>query len=678
MARKFIFGINYESYEESLCSELSKAGIETVVVKSVTYREAILSALPGSGADTLIFRDTLPGSMDTGKLLEQIRVDFPNVQIIFICSVDPTDSILTKCVTLGIYDIINNNAVGTEDVVRHVTHSGNFRDVYQYYSFRERENAREENEKEGKGAPAQKHGLLAGLFAGAGRGVKAPGRGNGNLAIAENRGDEPHVDQELMRQVIQESAIREAQQDVDELIHKAVSAETEELSKEIGRLQGEIEAEKRLANQREEHITSLLSELDEGRRKLESVQGEYERYRASSRRELEACEGQLRTLRSDVDTPKWYARQEQKWQETEAALREELSKKTARVKELESLTEVKEAQLAGLKAAADEKSAELAELLERKNVTSQADADAGCAWNPETDYSYPATPFPRIPEPESSIERVGETRTVICLGAKHGVGNSTCAQNLAAALATRGYKTLLVELNGHFPMNNEFFELTNIPTGLDHALAEAEGNTLTVDAAIVRFHALRPAQGAIAKAYRKLPTGFHLMTYSNEALVRSLRGDGNEAFDGLRFAEILKYLSEKQKYTRIVLDMQPEGISQLDGLLEAGASLHRLIITMSQDTHSISTAGVLISQLSKRDASALISRSEFAIGKYNSSAHLTASRIAKNLSLPAARFTTLSEDTLGYMDAVAAATPYLINNGRFRAEYETLRAKVEV
>ena len=66
---KLLFAINHQATENAITSKVSD---EYLPVDAVTYKEAVLDKLGSTGADTLLIRETLPGSMDLEKLIKRI------------------------------------------------------------------------------------------------------------------------------------------------------------------------------------------------------------------------------------------------------------------------------------------------------------------------------------------------------------------------------------------------------------------------------------------------------------------------------------------------------------------------------------------------------------------------------------------------------------------------------
>lgn len=712
MKKKIMYGISAKEYEDYLTKKMQENGIEPIIVKAVTYREAILEYLPGSGAEVLIFRDSLNGSVDLGKILEQVRVDYPELQVIFICATTASDPILAKCVTLGIYDIINSNSVNAQEIVRHVLHPANFHDVYQYYRFSNADvpaNSQKQNQAEQRA----RLGILEKLFKTKPQEPEpkeepAPGKSNLALPAAQR---ESKVDQGLMREAIYESAVRDAQANMDDLIQKAVQKETAALREAKAEVEKELSDTKLLMAQRESRTVDLMNQLDAEKAANEELSQENTRLMEESARNITLYEEQISALRSDRDTPTWYAAQEQSWQEQKEGMSQkihELMDKcatlTAEKAKLEldmeqataqkpldshSISEDKLRQEADrlrnelgssaheLRAMRSELRKVKANLEESKKERARLEEIVGSEEFARRDFSYPALCVPETDGSRNTTDN-GPSHVIAVLGAKHGVGTTTVAMNLAASFAKQGHKTLLVELNDRFPLTNEYFELTNVPSGLNTAIiALREGETQAVDGTIIRFRALRPRFSGVAKAYKRLPAGFHLLTYSNEDLIDAMHGE-HEHMTPEVMASLIRYLIRKQMYARVVIDIQPDDNETITAISQNAALVDKLLIVMGQDTHSIGSAGVLISNLCKSDGQRLAAGAELVMTRFNQSVGINTPQVSKMLNVQESRFSVLSEDTIGYLEAMASGVPYVINNGVFSGEYELLRGKAEL
>lgn len=704
--KKILYALNHKATEDCVTEKL---GSDYVIINAVTYREAVLSVLPGAGADILVFRDSLDGSIDIRRLLEQIRTEYPEIRIVFICGERPKgDTMLAAIVSLGIYDIISKNAVPVDDIVEHIRHPASFRDAAKYYSFREDSVIAVSPPSEPEEQPAS--GKIGGFFSALDnlrrRLPRESNREENGISTIQTveTGVKPQVDIELLRETMREEAIREAQRDLDELIRTAAKKETAKLEEELTALKKALSDNRLLMEQKENRIGDLLRQLDDAKITADRLKSDYKALQESASKGMSTYEAQLQALKSQKDTPLWYGEQSKQWEEERKALNDEIEQSRARIAALEderscavlecdrmkkvykemedALRVAKDAQLVGKEADSliaqlrRENTAMQCELTSIRQELSSTKAELEIAVEGGPDFSRPVVEIPYLPDDDIYPPSEGPAQTVLVLGTKHGVGNSTVALNLAASAAERGHKTLLIEVNDKFPLLNEYFELINVPLGLNDALdGIVSGDTQTIDAAIIRFPALRPLNGKLGRKYKKIPKGLHLLLYSNEDLVASM-GGAHRPIEAASVMALFNYLIIKQRYTHVVVDVQPDDHQTIDALINSGLVINRMLMTMSQDPHSISSAGVLISGLARARASGLIVNAEYVISKFNPTSPLTAVKIAKHLHLPPQQFTTLSEDSIGYVAASISGLPYIINKGRFSAEYDMLRDKV--
>ncbi len=614
--KKILYALNHKATEDCVTEKL---GSDYVIINAVTYREAVLSVLPGAGADILVFRDSLDGSIDIRRLLEQIRTEYPEIRIVFICGERPKgDTMLAAIVSLGIYDIISKNAVPVDDIVEHIRHPASFRDAAKYYSFREDSVIAVSPPSELEEQPAS--GKIGGFFSALDnlrrrlpRESNREETGISTIQTVET-GVKPQVDIELLRETMREEAIREAQRDLDELIRTAAKKETAKLEEELTALKKALSDNRLLMEQKENRIGDLLRQLDEAKITADRLKSDYKALQESASKGMSTYEAQLQALKSQKDTPLWYGEQSKQWEEERKTLNGEIEQNRARIAALEderscavlecdrmkkvykemedALRVAKDAQLVGKEADSliaqlrRENTAMQCELTSIRQELSSTKAELEIAVEGGPDFSRPVVEIPYLPDDDIYPPSEGPAQTVLVLGTKHGVGNSTVALNLAASAAERGHKTLLIEVNDKFPLLNEYFELTNVPLGLNDALdGIVSGDTQTIDAAIIRFPALRPLNGKLGRKYKKIPKGLHLLLYSNEDLVASM-GGAHRPIEAASVMALFNYLIIKQRYTHVVVDVQPDDHQTIDALINSGLVINRMLMTMSQDPHS--------------------------------------------------------------------------------------------
>jgi len=225
-------------------------------------------------------------------------------------------------------------------------------------------------------------------------------------------------------------------------------------------------------------------------------------------------------------------------------------------------------------------------------------------------------------------------------------------------------------------MLNQYFEFTHVPYGINEALKDiAHGNIANIDRSIIRPHGLSPTQANLYKTYKKLPAGLHFMLFSNDTLVTH-DYDNNAGVTEATIYTLLNYLIKRQQYSHIVLDIQCDDRRMLQAILNSGCPIDKLAMVINQDVHTLATAGVLITTLSRARASSLIAGGEFVINRYNPAVSMTTTKIEKLLHLGSLQFSKISEDSTGYLSASQSGLPYVINRGRFAAEYDSLRIKL--
>ena len=118
--KKLLFAINYRQLENQIAPLISD---EYEVVGSVEFRETIAYKIAKTGADTVLIRESLPGSLPVEETLEQIRETYPDVRIVLICGQYKEDApFLKKLEELGIHDVINADYVSHEELADLILH----------------------------------------------------------------------------------------------------------------------------------------------------------------------------------------------------------------------------------------------------------------------------------------------------------------------------------------------------------------------------------------------------------------------------------------------------------------------------------------------------------------------------------------------------------------------------
>lgn len=707
---KILYAINFKQAEEQLSHLISS---EYIAVGAVTYREAILDQIDKTGADTVLLRETLPGSMSWEKIIKQIRLTYPSVRIVMICEERPKkDPFLQMLVGFGIYDIINSDRPKITEMSSFVMTPRTYRDAAQYGIAAP---AQPEHEQQHQAQTQEETPKKGGFFNNLKSGIsslrkqaqpKAP-----VVDIQEKQPEPdyskievPQVNIDILRSSIEQSATQKAQQNMDALIEIETGRRTAALETEIAELRKQLMTAQADANASELHTSDILSELNEVKAERDDLKVKLQQTLSSTQKSINVYEEQLKALQNTANTPKWYKEQSALWEsqkeslttELEATKREnddlafrvdalarQVTEKDTQIKQLEAKAEYAEdlklndkstdELIIKLRSEVSESAIKIQELTgEIASLNSELDSIRRGG----PDMSQPSVLVPLLPDDAVYATSKSTTKILLTMGSKHGVGNTTVALNIATDLAGRGYKTLLVEVNGSFPMLNSYFELTRVPYGFEECInAISVGKLDQIDRCIIRPHGTTPIQAELNKVYKKLPSGLHFMLFSNESLKKHSYAQGSKVTEATLYT-LLNYLVKRMQYSHIILDIQSDDYRLLDVLLNSGYHIDKLCMVLSQDAHALMSAGNLINVFAKARVANLVGSGVFVVNRYNTAINVSLAQIEKTLRLAPTQLFPMKEDTTGYYNAAANALPYIINNGKFRMDYTSLRSKV--
>lgn len=676
MTHKILYAVNSKPIEDVVTRSLdAQTSGGYVKVGAATYREKVLPDLKQSGADILLYREDLKGSTDIFELLRQVRENFPNVRIIFMGNRHETTSrLICSLVFLGIYDILCGDTIPAAELVDIILHPHNFGDVSKYFHASYMNDYLPEEPQQAAGSSdGGKKSLFGGLMKGLGGLGLKPGGGQEQIQEAPQPAapaapavkvvQAPTVDMDAMRDAMLEDARRQAQAELPQLVSDQVALQTlnmkEELEKQKDTI-AQLAADLREKTASEADLKNKLSEAIKLRNAAEDQLIKFQENAEFATQQYQAQLVQLQTTKS----ADWYHEQTQKWLAERAQYKSVIDEQTKKINALTS-------SLADMTRAKDELSREVAERDQKlENMTLAVPRDVTSAIDETLEGDYVIVPDE---DPEYRQMAPGGGRVIAFMGTKHGAGCSTIALNTAVALANAGFKTCYLEINRQFPMVAGFFEFNNIALGLDTALAALQqGNSTMAARCIIKPHAVKTNNKNMMKVYNRLPGPLHFLLYSNDFINRCRIGSAPFLSEE-DMKNLIYFLTTKERYSYVILDIQPDDQNALNMVLTSRFRAHQLVMVMTQDTHGIKTAGTMITALARSPGADLVRNTEFVINQFSPRNKMSVGNICDILHIPSKRVSKISLDSEGYMAANYAAVPYVISNGKNKQEYMDLR-----
>lgn len=673
--QKILYAIQQKDAENYLQQQLEKYDI--ISTGAVAYREAIITSLREHPADILLYRESLKGSMPTFELMQQLRKEFPTMRIVFMANEQPTTSkLLSELVFLGIYDIINSNAPNINDILSYIVEPRDYAYASKFFHAEYMEALIPAPEPAPVQETGKKRGGLFGfmskLTGGDSSSTPAPAAPvqttSGPVMPAAPTPKAPEVDFETMRGAMLEDCRRTAQEEIPQLVKMQVEVETSALKADLSKRDDTIANLKRELSEKTASETSLKKQLSDASTLRKSLEEQLNKLRSEAELTNQTYQAQLSSLQT-TRSPEWYQEQTNKWIAERDSLKAKITEQEQAVRaltsQLQNITFEKEQLSKDLEEKTRE--TEALQLAIPRDLTTVVDDTL------EGDFVI-------LPDDDSNVRQPlnGSGQVIAFMGTKHGVGNTTAALNTAIALANCGYKTLFIELNRQFPMINEFFDFTNIVRGLDVAINALSANNMTLASqCIIKPHGVRTTKRPLQKVYQRLPGPLHFMLYSNDFLLRCKTGNAPYITEA-ELKDLIYFLTRVEHYSYIVVDLQPDDQESVNTFLNSSMHVNQLVLTMTQDPHSITTAGYMITSLARGYGSSLLRNAEFLVNQYSSANQMTLKKIADFLHVPPARVNKLSIDSKGYMDAAYSAVPYSLSKGKFSNEYIDLRMKLSM
>jgi len=666
--QKILYAIQQKAAEEGITSRLEPHSI--VPSGAAAYREAVIPSLKESSADILVYRESLKGSLDHFQLMLDIRREFPHVRVVFLANSQSfTSPLLCKLVFLGIYDIIVKDNPTLSDIVDYILNPRDFSYANKFFHPEMMEDLIpkpvEKPQVEDTGKPKKGFLSIIDRFANplASAEPSQPTVVNTQTSSPRPQADIPKMDMETMRSAMLEEARRTAQAEIPLLVDSQVKVATASLTQDLEQSRSEAMALTQQVNQAKAEAEVLKRQLTDAIQLRKSAEERLSDIQKEADLASQHYQAQLTSLQV-TKPPEWYQEQTNKWLAERAGYQSKLTALTETVASLNnSILELK-AENQKLTGEITVKSQQIESL--QLSVPRPVSVDDAL----DVDY----VDIPDV-QSEYRVSPTGEGRLIAFMGTKHGVGNTTVALNTAIALANCGYKTCFIEINRHFPMVNEFFEFNNIVRGLDTALkALQENNPRLAMQCVIKPHGISATSKQAEKVYKRLPGPLHFLLFSNAFLLQCKTGNPHPITER-ELKDLAYFLTVQEHYSYVVIDLQPDDQDAISVFLGSG-HVHQLVLTLTQDPHSISTAGYMITALARSRGSSLIKNAQFALNQYSSQNKMQPNRICNFLHIASNRLTHLTLDSKGYMDATYSMVPYTLSKGKFSNEYVDLRMKI--
>lgn len=130
MTERILYAIGYKEAEEYITKILSEFDNRFEVVGSVNDQESILSFIREKDVNVLVIREGLKGSDDIFKIVFHIRLNFPDIRIVFMAKNRKVgDLYLARLVAFSIFDILAGERISTKSIANLIMNPQNFNEV---------------------------------------------------------------------------------------------------------------------------------------------------------------------------------------------------------------------------------------------------------------------------------------------------------------------------------------------------------------------------------------------------------------------------------------------------------------------------------------------------------------------------------------------------------------------
>jgi len=130
MAERILYAIGHVRAEEIITKYLSQYEDKYEFIGSVVHRDAIIPSVREKGANIVVIKEGLPGSGDIFKIVINLRLNFPNVRVVFIAKNRKIgDKMLANLIAYSVYDLLYGERITTNQMAQLIDNPNKFRDV---------------------------------------------------------------------------------------------------------------------------------------------------------------------------------------------------------------------------------------------------------------------------------------------------------------------------------------------------------------------------------------------------------------------------------------------------------------------------------------------------------------------------------------------------------------------
>lgn len=119
------------------CPEMEKWVKPLVIVDQAVYRERIIEKAKQANPDVVILYDKIPGMIDLGVILDELRLEVKTLggkdtRVVFITSLEQGSNLLRKAVEIGIWDILSGIDIDILEIIKCIYQPKNYSEAARF------------------------------------------------------------------------------------------------------------------------------------------------------------------------------------------------------------------------------------------------------------------------------------------------------------------------------------------------------------------------------------------------------------------------------------------------------------------------------------------------------------------------------------------------------------------